>query len=429
VKQEWTLDSLLSPITASSFLGEMVGRKLLRVPGHSGKFGCLISWQELNDILSRSALSFPRLRLARDNQDLRVDAIYRFDSFGVPRLRLSEVNRHMGDGAILTIESVEHIYEPFSELAGAVERSLRVPISIRLEAACSDSGSSRLRWNDHHVIILQTSGKCRIVVYGATRSFPTTLDSPDEPTGEPQWEQELCPGSLLHIPRGWWYRTTSVAEPSLRVTIQFRIPTGVDIATRILGRLNQFELMRVDYPLFATSADQSAYLTQLQAEVVRECRKPGLILDFFNEMWASSEPRNKFTLPWAAARPDSSILPTDYWVIPLTRFPLSPDLDSRDSGETIYGGSKIQCDGQVKEIITHLFDHAPISVGSLGEILQERHTQENLILVLSMLLKQGIIALRPGTGRETGISDQQSSNEPPEPPEAGWMCDHARRRG
>jgi hypothetical protein len=386
---------VLAPCSEALFLSETLGQGPLHVPGPRDKFSHLVSWTIVNDILSRGGLTFPQLRMINGGQELHPRAFYRADSRGIPRLLLGEVNSLLQEGTTLAIEPFEQLHGPVTELSHAVEYSLGVPVEVSLEVACCDGTCSGKRWNDHDVIVLQITGDTQWTSFGVTRRFPTALDRPEEPTGKAERDYVLHAGDLLYLPRGWWHVTTRINEPMLRLTLKFRIPTGIDIATRILDRLNSIEFMRMDYPLFAGAATQSKYLTRIQSEIVRECNQPGLILDFFNDMRASAEPVREFSLPWGARSRHQS-LPDDFVIVPLTRFPV-PNLavHGRRLAAIVHRNARALSDEQMEAIIECLLGTPLLTVQLLMEKLNDTISRERLSEVLSRLLDHGAVALRP----------------------------------
>jgi hypothetical protein len=392
--QPWTFGSVLSPLQEALFLKDALGRAMKHIPGDGNKFSQLITWTAVNGILSNAALTYPRLRLWKGKQEVNADAFQTTDSRGTSYPNLRAVNLLMSSGATLTIESIEQLHQPILRMCQAVESSLGVPVETRLCINTSKGDCAGLRWYDHDLIALQVTGKHQWAVYGETLRFPTSLMPPPEPTWAARWDRVLDQGEGMYLPRGWWHNTTPTSEPSLILAINFRMPTGLDIATRVLGRLESVQIMRMDYPLFAGEELQSKYITQIQCAMVREIRQAGLALDFFHDVQSMTEPRRTFSWPWAAMAVPTSLL--DCLVItPLTRFRPNRDIRTHESVSESAPGAGSEVDEEKTIILESVFDLEQVTVQQLVQDLADRITRDRLLEVLSELLKEGRVAVRP----------------------------------
>src|SRR5258708_24942063 len=69
-----TLADVLGPVGTDEFLKQDLGKQFRHFPGSAGKFAPLLTWPDLNQILSLHQLDAPRIRLARDGQPIPSDS-------------------------------------------------------------------------------------------------------------------------------------------------------------------------------------------------------------------------------------------------------------------------------------------------------------------------------------------------------------------
>ena len=308
------LAEILDPYAPEEFLASSWGVNFLHARGAAGRFAHLMPWETLNEILRRQRLDFPRLRLVQDGKPLPVSEYLRHVAAGrrrgsIPRLKTSELTKHLREGATLVLDAVDELHEPLEELATGLELFFREHVQINLYAGWQTSRGFDLHWDDHDVFILQVTGRKRWSVYGQTRPFPLVADveKAEKPTREPLWDGTLEDGDLLYIPRGWWHVAQPLAEPTLHLTVGIHNRTGLDILRWLTERMRASEAFRRDLPRMASATERAAHIARMREELLAEM-DDRLLERFYDDMDAQAESRARPCLPWGATK---QMLPAD----------------------------------------------------------------------------------------------------------------------
>jgi len=299
-----SLNQLLEPHRAEEFLASVWGQTFQHIRGRRGRFAPLLPWEQLNDILRRHRLDFPRLRLMRDGKSLPANSYLRHVSGArsrtpIPRLQPVKFTQHLREGATLVLDAVEELSAPLEELAAGLEQFFHERIQINAYAGWHTARGFDLHWDDHDVFILQVTGRKRWSVYGMTTPHPLAGDSNPKPTGTPVWEATLEDGDFLYIPRGWWHVAIPLDEPTLHLTVGVHNRTGIDLLHWLTQQMRASEVFRQDLPRFATETQRRAHLKRLEETLLAQWHDE-LLARYERELDALAEPRPRLSLPWSA---------------------------------------------------------------------------------------------------------------------------------
>jgi hypothetical protein len=263
-------------------------------------------WPRLGEILRRHRLDFPRLRLVRDGKPVPVASYLRHVSGSrqrttVPRIKSSELTKHLREGATLVLDAVDELSEPVEELAVKLELLFREHVQVNMYAGWQTSRGFDLHWDDHDVFILQVAGRKRWSVYGETRRAPLVgdVEKAARPTCEPVWTETLEDGDLLYIPRGWWHVAEPLAEPTLHLTVGVHNRTGLDLLRWLSERMRASETFRRDLPRASSQQERAAHLKRLREELT-EAFDDSTLERFYEEMDARADSRARVELPFDA---------------------------------------------------------------------------------------------------------------------------------
>src|SRR2546423_3509196 len=324
-----TLAEMLEPHAPEEFLASSWGVRLLHVGGRAGNLARLMPWSRLTQIFRRQRLDFPRLRLVQDGKPLPVSSYLRHTTgargrTGIPRLKPTELTRHLREGATLVLDAVDELSDPVGELAEGLELFFREHVQVNLYAGWQTSRGFDLHWDDHDVFILQAAGRKRWSVYGQTRPYPLVADveRAEKPTSEPLWEGTLEDGDLLYIPRGWWHVALPLAEPTLHLTVGIHKRTGLDLLRWLAERMRASELFRQDLPRTPSPTERAAHVARMREELFAEF-DAALLERFYEDEDARADARARVSLPLDAT-PQSLAPPRDALVRLLAPRPLKP---------------------------------------------------------------------------------------------------------
>jgi hypothetical protein len=302
------LERILEPCRAEEFLASSWGKTYKHVKGWPGKFRALLPWHELNEILRRHRLDFPRLRLMRDGQRVPVSSYIRHATnarrqSSIPKLLPAPLTKHLREGATLVLDAVDELYRPVEELAEGLEFIFHEHVQVNMYAGWQTSRGFDLHWDDHDVFILQVTGRKLWRIYGETRKHPVTGDAAEKPEkiDEPLWEAMLEDGDLLYIPRGWWHVALPVSEPTLHLTVGIHKRTGVDLLRWLAEELRESAAFRQDLPRFSSQEERRGHVEILRAELLKALDNDSLDR-FLQEYDEAASPRAHLSLPWSASR-------------------------------------------------------------------------------------------------------------------------------
>lgn len=314
---------------------------------------------------------------------------------GSEALRSGTFTTLLRQGHVLTINSAEELFRNIGSLCESIENTLLVPVTAAISASWPADQVSYQSWNDYDLVILCKSGATKYWTHPPTMPFPTAVVSPNEPSSTADWQLvDLQAGGLLYIPRGWWYREEPSEWTNLTVKLSFRNMTGLDVLARIATRLGLVDFMRMDVPRFADLKKQSAYLTKIQQEIIRECAEPGLILDFLKDMRAMFDSPRTLGLPWIG-NIDFSDAELDWQIISKIRFVDGVhDAPDNDFIEVLHETKRIILDNFTGNLLRRVTRDLPITVRQTLKAANEPEERRRLLNALIDLLNGGLIIFR-----------------------------------
>jgi hypothetical protein len=392
-----TLERILEPCRWEEFFASSWGKSYKHVKGWPGKFSRLLPWPELNEILRRHRLDFPRLRLMRDGQRVPVSSYIRHANSArraatIPRLLPANLTKHLREGATLVLDAVDELYRPIEELAEGLEFIFHEHVQVNMYAGWQTSRGFDLHWDDHDVFILQVTGRKLWRVYGENRKHPVTGDKAPKPgnVDEPLWEAMLEDGDLLYIPRGWWHVALPVAEPTLHLTVGIHNRTGLDLMGWLMQELRERAPFRQDLPRFASQEERSAHMDRLRAEII-EALSDDSLNRYLREYDEAASPRAHLSLPWSATR---EILPAEDEARVRVLAPRPLDLRVED------GAIEFSClkkrwrfAADAALVLRPLMERRTCSIRELIDAARGTLDRERVRLFLAELIAHGLVAV------------------------------------
>jgi hypothetical protein len=390
------LEKILEPCRREEFFASSWGKSFTRVKGWAGKFQQLMPWYELNEILRRHRLDFPRLRLMRDGQRVPVSsyilhATNARTKTSIPRLLPAELTRHLREGATLVLDAVDELYRPIEELAEGLEYIFREHVQVNMYAGWQTSRGFDLHWDDHDVFILQVTGRKLWRIYGETRRHPLAGDKAEKPADvdKPLWEEMLEDGDLLYIPRGWWHVAFPQEEPTLHLTVGIHNRTGLDLARFVTERLRESEAFRQDLPRFASLEERRAHVSGLRAEILRAFDDDSLDR-YLREHDEAATARAHLSLPWSGTK---AVLPEGHARV--------RSLAPRPVEIKVEGGAiEFSClkkrwrfAEDAQPVLKPLMERRVCAVAELVEAARGGLEERQVRLFLSELIAHGLVAL------------------------------------
>ncbi|MGV9387051.1 cupin domain-containing protein [Nonomuraea sp. NPDC003707] len=392
------LADLVAPHDAEEFLGVVWGRTMAHFPGEPGRFGQLLHWDHLNEILAHHCLAPPRLRLARAGQLIPEEEYGLPPDAGRPqfRIRHQHLAKLLRGGATLVMDAIDELHAPIQQMAADLERTLHERVQVNCYASFGPQPGFHTHWDDHEVLVLQVHGRKRWRIFGPTRPHPTRRDEerPPEPEGAPHADLILNDGDVLHVPRGWWHDATAIDGPSLHLTFGVSPATGADLLAWAIDRLRRHVLVRQNLPAHDDIDAQHQHVKALLDLLVSDLSP--LALEAFRTSRDTQAPaRSHPSLPWAAMDAE---LPDD---VDFRLRLLTPRARLDGHGDTV----RLIADGQIhtfagpaRPILRRLIDGTTHSLSELTVLPGNKLSPQTVRTLCTTLVRLGLAAVGPPTG-------------------------------
>ncbi|MFI5530351.1 cupin domain-containing protein [Kitasatospora sp. NPDC051853] len=302
--------SVAQRLGGDQFLARTFGRSYHVARGDAASVAGLVSWDDLNAILTQHRLEAPRFRLALDGEQVPA---FRYSrpvvtrrSTTWQRLQTASLHEQLANGATLVLDAVDELHTGVGRLAKHLENWLRTAVQVNLYGSWTGTEGFGTHWDDHDVIVVQLDGAKRWRLYGPTRTAPMNRDvaTPEEPPEQPVADLVLGPGDVLYLPRGWWHAVAaSEGQHSLHLTCGLQTTTGADLITWLSETLRGHEIVRTDIPRFGTESEQREFLDQIAKLLVDELTSSDLIARFGLASDATEPGRLAPSLPYVHGIP------------------------------------------------------------------------------------------------------------------------------
>lgn len=294
---------MLAPLSTETFLSEIMGITHRRCEGRPGRFGHLMSWSKLSQILLEHRLDYPRLRLVQRGKTIpaaeyiSTEMARRAERFRRPDAE--SVERLMRGGAMLHLAAVDELNLPVSQLAASVESAVGSKCFVNLHAGLHTSKGFDTHWDGHEVCVLQVEGRKFWRVFGETDHAPLAV-APDQkgpPPSETIWEGMLECGDFLYMPRGCWHSAEAIDGPSLHLSVGWENPTGGDFLRWLMEASRNELALRIDGPIDRHEINASPLVERLH-QTIRPLVSERAYLAFLGERrQAATMRRHTMSLP------------------------------------------------------------------------------------------------------------------------------------
>jgi ribosomal protein L16 Arg81 hydroxylase len=380
-------DQVVAPLGAETFLNDYWLKSFVHIPGRSGRFADLLTWNELNAILEQHRLTPPRLKVYKDGQPLDPAQYLTPAMFGVPRLDAGGLIASLAQGASLILDDIQEMAPRVRDLMQSFQDVLHTDAYANLYAGWHSQKAFQLHWDPQEAFVIQLTGRKRWRVYQPTRLHPlkNDIEPPPQPNGGPVWEGVLADGDTLYIPRGWWHEAVPLNEPSLHLTISPTPPTALDYLGWVMAQLRRHPELRAGLPREAAQHEIAKRIPQLMAEGLNAAR----LDDFLREWDANIRPAPHIRLPgapyeqFAAIAEDSRIR-----LASLHRLPLAPHgahFEFRAAGRTW------NVPASLHSALAQLHNVRSVTLRELNEALADPAAKEDLAKSLSVLARAGVV--------------------------------------
>jgi len=293
-------DQVIAPLGKEAFLSDHWEKSWLHLPGATGRFADLLSWDDLGEILENTRMAPPHIRLSKDGQAVEPERYVHTPpgAGNLPRVDSGRLVALLAEGATLVLQGVEEVAPRIRTLSHSFRDALSARNHVNLYAGWRSENGFDLHWDPHDVMVLQLHGRKRWQIFGPTQEQPLDVGTPPRPAGAPVWDGVLNSGDVLYLPRGWWHVAHPVNEPSMHLTFGIAPMHGLNLLNWMVTKLRGEVHLRRNLPVLQDIAARQAYMAQLRAIVV-QALGDGAIEDFLRDAGDHAHGRAPIRLPQA----------------------------------------------------------------------------------------------------------------------------------
>jgi ribosomal protein L16 Arg81 hydroxylase len=285
------LDRLLRPISLPDFFDRYWERAPLTVRHHAPDyFHSVLSFSEIDRIISTLDLRFPEVRLVNSSADIANNQ-YVLPGNKINRTRLCQL---FEDGSTIILNGLQDWIPSLAALCRGLEQELSSPIQANVYVTPRHSMGFKTHFDTHDVFVLQIEGSKSWTLYDTPIELPLRgqeFDPASHLPGEISSEFDLRAGDVAYVPRGLMHSAKSPDDYSLHITVGVLAYTWADVLTEALAALSLREpkLRKAICPGFAKTSFDRSTLEKLCEDLGRHCMQHMDILsaiDHFSEEFA-----------------------------------------------------------------------------------------------------------------------------------------------
>lgn len=352
-------------LAGADFRTARLGHEVVWVEAGPEAASDLLSWEDLNDVLSTRPLEAPQLRLFRGGQQVPTAHYVREDTERRRRRQVihpEELYGELRDGASLILDAIDQLHPPIAAAADDLMRLVRELVQVNLYLVWGGEQGFNTHWDAHDTVVVQLVGEKSWAVHGQGRPSPMKVDSDLEHScpDHTVWEGVLRPGDILHVPRGWWHTVRGTGAMSMHLTFGFTRRTGIDWANWASEKLYDEELFRQDLPRFASAGEQDSHYSELVQRFTKILSTSPLE-EFFETRDRRFPRRSEINLPW----PVEFHMPADSAQLVATTL-LEPQITSEGGTVKLFAAGKtFRFAGPMEALLRRLAQDRVVTVGEL----------------------------------------------------------------
>jgi Cupin superfamily protein len=403
-------ENVIAPIGIHDFFSYFWGSSFCHVEGFEDKFADLLPWTELNSILRHHRFPFPRLRLCKQGNPVPASAYSvereagaetlqrRRRALETPPVHVRNLYEQLQQGATMTLDAVDELYNPISELCESFEKLFNERVQANAWISCAEVPAVSPHWDDHDVFVLQVSGEKRWRIYGVTRPFPLyrDVDANTECPKDIVWEGILQPGDLLYLPRGTWHSATALGEPTLHLSLGVYSETGIDLMGWLQDHLRNSSAFRMNLPRFSSDAARRQHMKDLRREMLALWDDDILGKFLENHQTRAESRRPTLSFPWVLGETGMPDDPTTQlvWTAPRRVKLEMADQDGENVAVIVTEARRYCFSAQAYPVLQHFIGREKTS---LGELFASQNGELDPALICSFvreLVLEGLVAIK-----------------------------------
>ena len=259
------------------------------------RFEHLLSWQAINDLLSKNLLDQKLLRVARDGRDIP-PSLYRKNDGDIDAVDARKFHELLRQNASVGLNAVQYYSPPVRRLASQIEIALEQRLSVNAYMTFGPGGAFAMHYDSHDVLVLQVHGSKHWFIYDQPE--PSPIDYVRKAKPEPRevvFETVLQAGDVLYVPRGTYHRAAVTETNSVHLTFGIQTFMGLKFIEWLLNEAQKEQLFREDILTLrgpeAFAAQERAFKTRL-CEIINDTP----LLENFEQWQKKRRPVDRFHL-------------------------------------------------------------------------------------------------------------------------------------
>ncbi len=195
------------------FIEDVWGRRASHHPGADSGFDDLLTIEDVDHLLSSTALRTPMFRLVKDGRPLPPSSYTKSGRISsIPMTGLADparIFRQFDQGATIVLQGMHRYWAPVARFVRGLEIGLGHPCQVNAYITPPGSRGLGVHHDSHDVFVLQAFGRKHWEVHAAPAAAPP----------EPPNHVELRPGDSLYMPRGTPHAARTQEALSGHITI------------------------------------------------------------------------------------------------------------------------------------------------------------------------------------------------------------------
>jgi lysine-specific demethylase/histidyl-hydroxylase NO66 len=216
------------------FLGEVWSTRPLHHRSGSG-FDDLMSFRDVDHMLSTMSLRLPAFRLVKDGKTLPSGTYTKSGRTGSTTMTgiadPARIFQRFDEGATIVLQGLHRYWRPLAEFCRNLELVLGHPTQVNAYITPPGARGLAVHHDEHHVFVMQVSGRKHWDVYE-----PDRPDLPSATERTPDMQIDLEPGECLYLPKGTPHGATAQAVASAHLTVGILSTTWGQVFERLLKR-------------------------------------------------------------------------------------------------------------------------------------------------------------------------------------------------
>ncbi|WP_415920031.1 JmjC domain-containing protein [Tateyamaria sp. SN6-1] len=208
----WSLETLITPVSAQGFFDRYHERDFLYSPGHAGR--------SLETLFQVSALEDLMCQM-QDLDDVKTTGGRAGSPAPARRGAAGGYFADYADGKTIVVNGIHRRWAPVRDLCAALAADMVTTLQCNLYVTPAGAQGLDCHWDGHDVLVLQVGGSKAWTLYPMIDNMPAP-DAPGQgitPDAPPLAELTLRAGDVLYVPRGMPHVAQATDETSAHLTI------------------------------------------------------------------------------------------------------------------------------------------------------------------------------------------------------------------